>query len=152
MSIVSRLLKTLDKGRARLDTVGLRPYTVTLRVITYAGARVGLGAATTTNTAITVADAKAPKVRVLSDSDTVASGNLFTKTRYEIGPLTPAYDGGGVAATTLDPATSASPTEVFYVVTGPGTPSTGMLCKKVADKYDSPFRYMLIVESIGKAG
>lgn len=152
MSTVSEVLGTLDEARQLLDEQGLRPYTVTLRVRTWAGERVGDGAASVTNTPLTVANGGRPKVKLESDRDVVSSGNVFSKTRYRIGPLTPEYDGGGIDAATLDPAASATPREIFYVISGPGLPATGILCQKVSDDYSSPFGFYVIVETIGQAG
>jgi hypothetical protein len=150
MSIVSDLLGTLDTARALLDDVGLRPYTVTLRVVTWEGSRPGQGASSYVDTPITVAGGRRPKVVSVSDEDAVAGG-LLTTTTYEVRNITPAYDGGGFAAHTLDPATKTNPTQVFYILQGPGMPDAGMMCKKVGDKFDRVFGYTVVIETLGKS-
>lgn len=149
MSLVSDLLQTIDEGRELLADVGLRPYTVSLLVVTHAGEYPGDGSSYTTSTPITVAHGKAPKVKVVDDKD-IVQGGAFSKTRYEIGPLTPAYATGGVSPEDLEPPATNKPREVFYVLKGPGLPTNGMLCKKVADRLDSPFRYVITVETLGR--
>lgn len=148
MSIVSNLLGVIDDARALLDDVGLRSYEVSLRTVTYAGTRVGEGAPTTVDTPITVAKGKRPKVSVETDRD-VAAGR-FSKTTYKVGPLTPPYSGGGVDPALLDPAKYSAPTEVFFVLKGPGLPTSGTLCKKVADNFERVFGYTITIESIGR--
>lgn len=149
MSIVSGSLPILDAARGLLDDAGLRPYQVFVRVNTWSGARIGLGTKTSTVTELNVDGNKRPKVRQLSAKDVVASGGTLEDQLFEVGPLTPPFTGGGVATTTINPPTSASPTEVNYILIGPGTPAAGWLCKRVSDKLDSPFRYLVTIQRIG---
>lgn len=150
MTIVSDALSILDDARGLLDDVGLRPYQVFVRVTAWSGARAGLGTKTVTDTELTVADGKRPKVRQLSAKDVVASGGSLSDQIFEIGPLTPPFTGGGTEASVINPALDAdAPTGVLYVLMGPGAPADGWLCKRVGDKLDSPFRYMVTVQRIG---
>lgn len=149
MSIVSDLLGTLDDARALLDDVGLRPFSVVVRKVEWSGVRVGHGVATVTNTPITVAGGRRPKVVEVHDED-VAAGGPFDKTRFEIRNITPEYAGGGVAPETLDPDVGSHPTQIFYVLSGPGLPTDGMLCEKVGGKFDRVFGYSVTVETLGK--
>lgn len=149
MSLVTDNLGAVDDGRALLDDFGLRPFTVTLRVVTWSGDRVGKGDSVTTDTPVTVSGGRRPKLVVLQDRDVVAGG-VMTRARYKIGPITPPYNGGGMTPDVLDPAAGAQPTEVFFVVEGPGMPATGMLCKKVDGDFANPFKFFLTLESLGK--
>lgn len=149
MSIVSDLLGTIDEARALLDDVGLRPFTVYRRIVTYTGARVGDGDRLVEDTPITVARGGRPKVESLAGENVVAGG-VMTKQRWKVGPLTPEYAGGGTEPEVLDPPRSVQPTEVFFVLQGPGLPESGALCKQVGNNFNSPFRYFITIESLGK--
>lgn len=144
------LLPAIDSLRGLPGILGLRLYTVKVRVVTSSGDRPGQGSKTVVDTPITVKGGYAPKVVQIVDQDVVAGG-VYTKTKYEIRGIVPSYPGGGTPTSTLDPAQTTSPTEVFYVITGPGTPPTGHLCKKIADKFDKAFGYTITVETLGKA-
>ncbi len=149
MSTVSDALSILDNARATLADVGLCPYRAFVRVTTWSEGRIGQGASTTITTELVVARNRPPKVELVTDKDVVAGG-LMSEARYKIGPLTPSYAGGGTTIDTLDPPTSEAPAETHYILLGPGLPAEGMLCKKVGDAYDSPFRYTVTVEALGK--
>lgn len=151
MSFASDIRDSLDAIRGIPGEMGLRPHSVTVRVTTWSGARVGLGTATTTSTALYVgAGAQNPKVRQLSQRDVIASGGKYTDQDLRVGPVTPSYTGGGVAHATLDPSTSSSPTEVRFLVEGPGFPSAGALCERVGDETDSALHYYLILRQTGQ--
>lgn len=150
MSIVSRALKTLDRARARLDDAGLRPFSVSVRVITWSGTCPGQGVPSVVETPVTVAGGRRPEITQVFDKDVIAGG-VVTKARWKIANITPAYDGGGMDPATLDPANASEPnTQVFYVLKGPGMPASGMLCTKVADKLDRAFGYTIVIETMGR--
>jgi hypothetical protein len=149
MSIVSDSLGILDQARGLLDDVGLRPYRVYVRTRAATGGRVGLGSTVATTTEITVDGTKRPKVRQLSAKEVVAAGGALSDQIFEIGPLTPEFSGGGTDPATLNPAIAAEPTEVAYILVGPGTPENGWICHRISDKLDSPFRYMVTVQRTG---
>lgn len=148
MSIVSDSLNILDSARALLSDVGLRPYRVSVRVTKWKES-LGVGPKTVTDTELTVADGKPPKVRQLSAKEIVASGGQLGDLMLEVGPLTPPYTGGGVETSDITPETNAFEQEVQYIVFGPGMPSDGALFSKVSDKFDSPFRYMFTIKKTG---
>lgn len=152
MSIVSDLLPTLDNARSLLDEVGLRPLAVARRVATWTGARPALGDRTVTITPITVANGKRPKVRQLDDRELVASGGILGTARYAVGPLTPDYGAGGTKAADIQPEPGADPSEVQFLLYGPGQPASGMLCKLVSVDFSSPFRVSFVIEALGQAG
>jgi hypothetical protein len=151
VSIVSDSLPTLDEARALLDDAGLRAFTVAVRVITWDGPRVGEGQASTVDTPITVSGGRRPKVvAVAKNDDDIVAGGVFKRARFEVQNITPAYSGGGVDPDTLDPPATSGLTEVFYVLTGPGMPASGMLCKKISDKFDRVFGYSVTLETLGQ--
>ncbi len=149
MSVVSNALKILNSARAKLDDVGLCPFSVTVRVRTWDGERVGVGNSADIDTALTVARGKRPRVELVEQKDVVAPGAPIAKATYVIGPLTPIHAGGGTPLEAIHPALAPRTTEIFYILTGPGTPPTGLLCKKVKEDLSNPFRYMLTIESLG---
>jgi hypothetical protein len=149
MSLVSSLLPTVDLARGLLDDVGLRPFQVFVRVRAWSGALVGVGTATDTETEITVAGTKRPKVVEVKSKDVIASGGAISATTYKVGPLTPDYGTGGTNADTIDPPPVAGQ-EVLFIVKGPGLPTAGVLCKRVDGDQSSPFRWMLTLERIGQ--
>lgn len=154
MSIVSDSLPILDDARGILDDVGLRPYRVLLRITKWSGDRPGKGGKVVTETELFVADSKRPKVRQLSAEDVIASGGTFSDRMFQIGPFTPAFSGGGLSPSDLDPALDGdqSPQTIDFVLIGPGTGDAGIKCSRVSDKLDSPFRYMVTVRQTGQAG
>lgn len=150
MSLISDLLPVIDELYALSDAFGLQQYSVTLRIVTYAGDRAGVGASTVTETPITVGGGARPTVEEVRDDDVVAGS--IAKTRYRIGPLVPKYEGGGYSADTLDPPKQAQPAEVFFVIKGEGLPPGGDLCKKVGDDFGTAYEYFVTVESLGQEG
>lgn len=150
MSIVKDSLPILDRARSLLADVGLRPYTVSLLVRTWVnGDRVGTGNKVDTETPLTVADGRPPKVRQLSAKELVAQGGALEDQTFEVGPLTPDYGPGGISAALINPPLTGDPQEVFFVLKGPGLAAEGALCQKVFDRLDSPFRYMFQIRRTG---
>jgi hypothetical protein len=147
-TIVDGVLPILDKARALLDEVGLRPFTVTVRTVTWSGERVGLGTATTVDTPLTVADNKRVKVRQLKGQEVVAQGGLYGEQWLLVGPFTPAYSGGGVSESTLNPATVSGPREVYYKVTDSRAGTTWY--DLVTINTDSSFRSTMVLRKSSK--
>jgi hypothetical protein len=150
-SLKDDLLPLLDELRGIPGELGFRPYQVHVRTVAWSGDRVGRGTQTVTDTRLRVGGNQDPKVRALSRKDVVAGNIAFVEGKYDIGPLTPSYAGGGIPDETINPTSTSTPTEVFFVITGPGTPSTGLLCKRVGDHVDRAMRRMIRVESLGRA-
>ncbi len=59
-------------------------------------------------------------------------------------------DTKSVSPDDLSPAQTATPTEIYYLVKGPGLPTAGLLCQRVKDGLDKPFRYSVTVKSLGR--
>ena len=145
-------LSDIDAIRGIADELGTTPYTVSVRVVTYSGTRVGDGTRTVTDSPVKVAGgSRNPMVALVTSKDVVASGGLYTATDLKVGPLTPAYAGGGMATGTLDPVQGTVPTEVYYVVTGPDIPAGGVLYKRVGGEMASATQYFVILRSLGTA-
>ncbi len=134
MTFASDLLPEIDAIRGIPATLGLRSGSVTRRVRTWTGTRVGLGTSTTTETPVLV-DGQCPRITRIGVKEAVASGGAYQAGDFLIGPVTPEFAGGGVALATLQPAVGASPTEVLWVVSDNGLPSGGIVCEKVAEEH-----------------
>lgn len=146
MTLAEDLLPDLEEIRGIPDgDLGLRPFTVSVLVRTWSGARVGLGTKTDVTTVLTNDQGKARvRARSLTAKDVVASGGLYSADDWRIGPMTPPFPGGGVNQSTTNPPVSGAQTEVFYRIDGPGM--AGVWFKRKADERDSALRHMVIVE------
>lgn len=149
MSIVDDAKPILDAARALLDDVGLREFRVFVRTRDWSGERVGLGTATEQLRELTVAGGKRPKVTALSPRAVVASGGQLGDTVFAVGPLTPAYAGGGVLPSDVTPGRSGR-REVHYLVRGPGLPASGAVCKQLSADHSSPFRVTMQLQMTGE--
>ncbi len=149
MSLRDELLPLIDELKGIAGELGFRRYQVWVRTTTSAGPRSGIGAKSSSDTRLLVGG-QDPKVREMKRKDLV-SGSPYIDAEYEIGPLTPEFAGGGVAASTIDPPRVGS-TEVYFLLKGPGLPTEGQLCKKLSQHFDRPLRIVLRVRSIGREG
>lgn len=149
MSLKDDLLPLIDTLRAIPGELGFRPYQVWVRKTVYSGARVGLGAATVTETRLLVGG-KDPKVREVKRSDIVAGSGELIEAQYDIGPLTPEFAGGGVAESVINPQKTLEPTSVTFLLKGPGLPTEGLLCQRIGDHLDRPLRMVIRVQSMGR--
>lgn len=131
-------LRGVIRGAQRLvQDLGLRPTVVTVRTRTWSGADVRLGPYTDSDLVIT----PTPKV------STQADGSVL------VGPIVPAYPGGGYTAEQLNPlayrGNDQEPVEVLYVLDGPNGTYNYTL---TAIESRRPFRYMLRLQSLNRSG
>lgn len=146
----SDFLADIDEIRSIPDLdIGVRPYTCLVRVRAWSGSSLGEGTATDTDTAVTVGSGANPKVRRVAYKETVAAGGRYQDGDFRVGPLTPDYVGGGVAFTTMAPAVGSSPTEVYYRLIGPDTPSSGTWCQAVGEEADHALHRYLVLRPTG---
>lgn len=145
------LLPVIQRFRNLSVEFGVRQYQVWLRKITWSGSRVGVGTATTTDTYL-----GRPKFRRVTSKDVIA-GSVMNEQTFEIGPFTPSHsepsstpDTLAVSPTDLSPAQTGTPTEIYFVVKGPGLPEDGALFSRVHDSLERPFRYTVTVEAVGR--
>ena len=103
MTLASGLRKLAWSVRAIPGQLGVRPHRVSILKRTWSGSHVGDGTRTDVETDIVEAGGQPPKVRWLSDEE-LAVGGLNPGT-VEIGPITPAFPGGGTALSLLDGST-----------------------------------------------
>lgn len=147
-SLKDDLLPLIDGLRAIPGELGFRPYQVWVRVTTYAGPRPGSGVVSVSETRLLVGGQN-PKVRSKKSKDVVAGTSEFQEAVYEIGPLTPEFPGGGYSSDVLNPEKTSTPTTILYRLLGPGTPSTGLLCRRIDDDVDRPLRAVIRVTNAG---
>lgn len=139
-----QLLPLISQVRQIPADLGFRPYTVTLRVRTWAGGRVGLPVGSTpdiTDTVIT----PPPKVRQLSQREVDASGGRYQMGDFVVSGIVPSFtDGdayGGFTPAQLQPTPTAAQ-DVVYLLTGPeGT----VECTQVGSDFSRPTRYSLVL-------
>lgn len=148
------LLSSVDILRGLPAALGLRLHTVTVRVRIWSDERPGKGNDIQRDTSIKVNFALGNvKVRNMSQKDVIASGSLYTEQDLVVGPVTPPYIGSTVdndQINVFDPDTSQSPIEVFFNIKGPGYSSQGDWFKKVGQRVDQPFRYMIYLRKTGE--
>lgn len=152
MSLVSDILGDIDEIRGDVPgDIGLRPFRIWVTSRAWSGTRVGVGTKTDTTTELTCAG-RPPKVKQISDADVIASGGLYSSGDIEVGPITPAYTGGGVAVSTWQPNIGASPTEgPWFRVTGPGYPTAGAWFKSKSSGGNFSTRVTLVMSQTGES-
>ncbi len=151
MGLREDLLPAVQVIRNIAVDLGVRRYQVWLRLVTWDGSRVSQGTRTTTDTYL-----GRVKARQTSSKDVVA-GTEMDEGVFELGPFTPEaaaslflVDTKSVSPDDLSPPQTGTPTEIYYLMKGPGLPSDGILCSRVKDDLSKPFRYVVTVKSLGR--
>lgn len=149
MTFRTALLGTVERLRGRIPgRLDLRPRKVTVRVRTWTGARPGVGTYTDVDTVLLNAGVNV-KVAQVSTKDIVASGGRYASGDLKIGPITPEYPGGGTPSGVLDPPTTTTAREIFYLLEGPGFPDEGAWCVRVQDDVLPNFHGYVVVRLTG---
>lgn len=145
-------MRTVDRIRGIPGQFDIRLFTCKVRVTTWSGSRIGQGTATiVSERLLTVGEGQyMPKVRQVTQKDILASGGKYTDQDFKVGPLTPPYLGGGVPAEWIDPPQQAGPTEVIFLLEGPGMPPGGGRYKRIGDETDRAFHYNIILRHNGQ--
>jgi hypothetical protein len=153
-TIRDSLLPLVDKLRGLPVIFGLRPHIVVALTRVWSGERPGVGSFTDSTFGLKVGLAIGfAKARNVSQREVIASGGLFTDQDMVVGPITPPYPTSAVdndAIALFNPATSGSPTEVFFNIQGPGYSVGGDWFKKIAQRTDQSFRYMIWLRKTGE--
>lgn len=151
MSFREAILPAIQVIRNIAVDFGVRRYQAWLRKVTWSGSRVGLGTPTTTDTYL-----GRPKFRQVRSKDVVA-GSVMSEQLFEIGPFTPEHvepgftpDTKAEAPSDLSPPQTGTPTEIYYLVKGPGLPAAGALFERVSDSVEKSFRYMVTIKAAGR--
>ena len=154
MSFASDILADLDEIRSIPDELGLRPFSVIVRVVTWTGSRPGQAGSLSnyTDTPMLTGGGHRPKVRQVTQRDIVASGGLYHAQDMKVGPLTPSYpgsqqngQGGGVAYSTIDPVVSGQTVEVYYGISGASLPGVHVWYDKFSDTTDHAMNSTIIL-------
>lgn len=145
MALADDLRPLLTRIRAIPGELGLRPYSVAMRVRTYSGDTLGLGQPSDETIAITEDGGQPPKVRWLDDEQIALAG--YKTAGIEVGPMTPAHSGGGTELATLTQAGVLDRSEVHLVITGPEHPE-GANYRVTSIRTDRALRYMVRAERV----
>ena len=151
MTFASDLLADLDEIRAIPDELGLRPFDVVVRVVSWSGRHVGGGVSGYVDTPFLTGGGRRPKVKQVSERDIVASGGVYHEQDLKVGPLTPAYSasasavGGGVSYDAIDPPVGPFKTEIYYRVSGGSMPSGGVWFDKVTETTDKAMNVYFVL-------
>ena len=160
-TLASSILPALDAIRGIGGILGLRVFTVKIRVRQWSGTSLGKGTKTDTDTVLTNITATSAgtleniKARFLTTKEISASGGLYRDRDIRIGRMTPTFAAsfgliaGGVGDSLLDPVFSSTPTEIFWNVSGPGMAPGGSWCSRIAEEA-SALHYSVIVRADGK--
>jgi hypothetical protein len=141
----------LDDLRGIPNDLGLRQFTVTITVRQWTGERVGVGTRTQTSAILSTSHGQAPvKVVQVTQKEILASGGLYADRDLKVGPMTPAYPGGGVPIGVLDPLVPPQAQEIFWNVAGPGLPSGGSFCDKINTYADANLHEYVILRASGR--
>lgn len=147
----ARLLPLLDRARAKLDTAGLRRYTVTRRLVTWDGGHVGLGNATFDDLTLS----PNPKVQQ-TGAGTITIGHI---TPAYAGPPAGGYTPAQLRPLTGDPAAEEDPAqEFYYLLSGPqGEERYALTGLETSDgpalgEGAGSFRYVLTLQTLDRAG
>lgn len=158
MPFVPDVLPALDVVRGVGGLLGLRVFTVKIKVRTWNGERPGVGTQfTDVDTLLTnqlPGGGTTPiRVKMMTQKDIIASGGQYRDRDMRVGPITPQYaaslglTAGGFLDATLDPQPTTQyqrAVERFIIVTGPGTPPNGVVCSKLGEEATSLHFYLIL--------
>lgn len=124
-------LPALDQLRGIAGILGFRGTKVTVRVVSWTGARQGLGIQSYIDTVLTVAsnNPQNPRVTQVNARDALASGGLYTNQDLKVGPFSPPFlataliKAGGIGhdiINPLQPTAGSSYKEIHFKVEGKG--------------------------------
>jgi len=130
MTLRDKLLPTVDKVRKLPGKLGFRLFAVTLVRQTGGDWSKGIAPTLTTLENITVFEGYNPKVRWMNQGD-YARGTPADVV-LEVGPITPAYDGGGYTYEDLEDLSAPKNSTILYRITGPGMLTNGSLFAKTS--------------------
>ena len=154
MTLRDRIQAVAERLRGVPGTLGMRPWTVSVRRREWSGERVGVGVPTDFDTPLSVQFGRSnPRVQEISNRDVVASGGAFSSGDIKVGPLTPSCLAsvssalGGHSPADLDPDVSVRPSEVLFFVTGPGTDAAGTWYRRVESSGFKLFHHTLILRA-----
>jgi hypothetical protein len=144
MTLRDDLLPALNDARAICDEFGLRQNAVDVIVRTWASGEIGVPE--TQIAGVDYVDQKIrlvpnPKVRRLTQREIASSGGRYEDADLIVGPMTPAFAGGGNSTAQLDPLELQPGVELIYVLSGPNAGEHAA----IDVRRDRPMRYEVVV-------
>lgn len=140
-----------DQALSVPNVLQLRPYTITIKTITWTGETVGEGTSTTTSQVITNANNINVRFRQVDKRDIALSGGILKDQDVKIGPIVFPYSITGVGSGGTDPTvfspTSNNVSEVYINITGPNMPSNGSNYKKIYDTTERNVLYRVFLRN-----
>ena len=138
MSFRTDALSIVDAARAIAGPNGLDVRTSKLAIVTrtWSGGRLGMGTSSDARLEL----AQIYKIKDVSSKEVAGSGGRYQQEDIRVGPITPAYSGGGYTPAQLAP-TGANGKEILYELTGPNSG----LYSLVECCTDSAFHYSLVL-------
>lgn len=154
MPIVPPILAGLDGIRTIGAQLGLRPYTVKIRLRLWSGERPGIAGSSFADYDTVIGNQLGgvvypPKVRQVSAQDVIASGGLYASRDMRVGPMTPSYGPGGVNRDIIDPKVYNAAAEVFWILTGPDIPDRGVVYRRISEEATA-LHFYVVLRSSGK--
>ncbi len=145
MTLRDDLLPRIDALRAIPGQLGFRPYTsVRIRTRTWSGTRPGDGTSDDVWTTLTTGGQPA-KVSQMNLRAIAASNGQYLDGDCTVGPLTPAFSGGGYEPEDIASSVSARNVERHVVLEGPGEPDGGSVWQIVNPQTSRALRYLLVI-------
>lgn len=144
MSLRDDLLPALNDARTICDDLGLRQNAVDVIVRTWTSGRVGSPASQSPGT--DYVDVKVhltpnPKVRRVTQREISSSGGEYEDADLIVGPMTPAFVGGGNSLAQIDPDVRQRGVEVIFILSGPNAGEHSL----IDVRRDRPMRYECVV-------
>lgn len=139
VSFAARQLRKLHKFRGITGKKGFRVHTATIVSESYVGPHTGESSANIDETPLVEGAGQPPKVRWLKD-DEIALGNLAGGT-IEIGPITPAFSGGGTDLAVIAGQLDRGATR-YVRITGPKHPD-GASYRIIEIRAERALRYII---------
>ncbi len=134
-------LADLYEGRAEAGIAGFRVHSFRLITTTETGTHTGDGNSDETETRITEASGQNPRIRWLNDEE-IAVGGYPGKGVAEVGPITPAFAGGGTDLSILTGADMQRRDTIQGEIRGPKHPN-GQRYRIIDVQCERPLRYVI---------
>lgn len=139
MSLRTSLLPVVDTLRALTgpSVLDIRTVKLTIRTRVWSGSCLGEGTPTDTDLVFP----QQYKIRYLTGKEIASSGGRFSADTVKVGPITPAYTGGGYTQAQIFPETTSDNVEFIYILDGPMAGEYA--CQSTYT--DKPFSYFIFL-------
>lgn len=159
------ILPALDAIRGIGGLLGLRVFQVKVRKRVWTGGRPGAPGTSKVDTDTVLVNQAADgslqnvRVRQLTRREVIASGGQYAARDLKVGPITPSFlagilPAGGFNDGTIDPAPTASATEMIWILSSvpdgtAGIPAGGIICDKRGEEATA-LHYYVILRATGR--